>query len=139
MTTWTITRKPDYDKDFFELSKEWQRRAVNAVQDLANDPATPRSDAIKKLSGWNNVYRYRLGDFRLLYAVHPRQPIAQLLAIGPRGTVYGRFNYDGWDGPDAAAEFGPELADNSAFTPDPDWFRPKPQESELLPKRLTPT
>ncbi len=139
MDEWTITHKPSYDRDFIDLSKDLQHKAVNAVSRLEVDPATTRSDVIKALQGWKNVYRYRLGDHRLIYALHPSQPIVQLLAIGPRGKIYDRFNYAGWDGPEATAIFGPELADDDAFQMDPEWFRPKAQPSEPLPKRLTPT
>ena len=59
-----------------------------ALQELEQDPITPRSNTIKKMKGYTNVYRYRLGDFRLLYAAELNARMIQLLAIASRGTVY---------------------------------------------------
>src|SRR5690606_17492111 len=99
MTKWQIIQKPAYLSDFVELNKNLQQAVVTALRELEQDPITPRGNTIKKLKGYTNVYRYRLGDFRLLYAAKPEVKLLQLLAIGPRGSVYQRFNYPGWDAP----------------------------------------
>ncbi len=138
MNTWTITQKPDYVDDFIELNKNLQRRVARAVAELEADPVTLRGDVIKPLTGWDNLYRYRFGDHRLIYAINHSPPIVQLLAIGPRGSVYDRFNYNGWDGPDAAAEFGPKLASAEEFEWKEEWLRPQAERSDPLPKRMTP-
>ena len=60
---------------------------------------------------WSSFcYRYRPGDFRLLHAADLDARMVQLLAIGPRSTIYARFNFPGWDAPGTAVDFGPELA-----------------------------
>ena len=66
-----------------------------ALQELGQDPITPRSNTIKKMKGYTNVYRYRLGDFRLLYVAALGARMIQLLAIGSRGTEYKRFDFPG--------------------------------------------
>jgi mRNA-degrading endonuclease RelE of RelBE toxin-antitoxin system len=66
--TWIITHKPAYDTDFIELPKNLQKQATQAHAELVSDPLTPRGDTIKKLKGWDNVWRYRLGDYRLIYS-----------------------------------------------------------------------
>lgn len=35
-----------------------------ALQELEQNPITPRSNTIKKMKGYTNVYCYRIGDFR---------------------------------------------------------------------------
>lgn len=141
MTKWQIIQKPAYLSDFVELNKNLQQAVVTALRELEQDPITPRGNTIKKLKGYTNVYRYRLGDFRLLYAAKPEVQLLQLLAIGPRGSVYQRFNYPGWDAPETAVEFGPELAARPEWMDNPDWFRPASPEQpkESLPRKLTPT
>lgn len=138
--TWQITQKPAYLSDFVELNKNLQQAVVSALEELEQDPVTPRGNTIKKMKGYTNVYRYRLGDFRLLYAAELRARMIQLLAIGPRGSVYERFNYPGWDAPDTAVEFGPELAAKPEWMEHPEWFKPEPQQpdKERLPRKLTP-
>jgi mRNA-degrading endonuclease RelE of RelBE toxin-antitoxin system len=144
MMTWTITHKPAYDTDFIELNKSLQHAAVKALQELEQDPITLRGDTIKPLKGWENVWRYRIGDHRLIYAAHPPSQMVQLLAIGPRASIYERFNYEGWDLPEASAEFGPRLAGQPEWMGHPEWFAPKKDQPpeltpEPLPRRLTPT
>jgi len=133
--TWLITHKPSHDNDFIDLPKDLQRAFSKGHDELRRDPITPRGDTIKKLKGWDNVYRLRRGDFRLIYAADRASQIVQLLAVGPRASVYERFNYDGWDAPGAARTFGPELATAPEWTNHPEWFgRPA---ARALP-RLTP-
>ena len=59
-----------------------------------------------------------------------------LLAVGPRGSIYQRFNFDGWDAPDAAVEFGPELAARPEWLDHPEWFRAAP-DGGPLPRALS--
>lgn len=139
MSEWQITHKPAYTADFIELNRNLQQAVVSALHELEQDPLTPRGDTIKKMKGYSNVYRYRLGDFRLLYAAAPEARMIQLLAIGPRGSVYERFNFPGWDAPETAVAFGPELAAQPDWLEHPEWFQPQAAEKEKLPRKLTPT
>ena len=92
--TWFITYKPLYDTDFIDLSKDLQKRATQVHAELEQDPITPRGNTIKKLTGWENLWRYRIDAYRLIYAANPHSRVVQLLAIGPRKDIYRRFNYD---------------------------------------------
>ena len=141
MSTWNITQKPAFLTDFVDLNKDLQRSVAGALSDLERDPVTPRGNTIKKLKGWENVYRYRLGDFRMPYAADLHSRTVQLLAVGPRSNVYDRFNFDGWDVPDTAVEFGPELAAKEEWTNPEEWSRPKEKEreAEYLPRKLSPS
>lgn len=138
MSDWQITQKPAYLADFINLNKNLQQAVINALEELTQDPLTPRGKVIKKMKGYSNVYRYRLGDFRLLYAAAPEARMIQLLAIGPRSNVYQRFNFPGWDAPDTAVEFGPELAAQPEWMEHPEWFQPQERPKEKLPRKLTP-
>ncbi|MCG3207815.1 MAG: ATP-dependent DNA helicase Rep [Anaerolineae bacterium] len=145
---WFITHKPAYDADFVDLPKDLQKQATQAHAELAQDPVTPRGNTIKKLKGWDNVWRYRLGDTRLIYSVVPESKVVQLLAIGPRGSVYQRFNYNPAAADQPPLTFSPELAaglepSQSAgpeWTQHPEWFQPKDAEpvGAPLPRKLTP-
>ena len=131
MTPWNITQKPAFLADFVDLNKDLQQTVAGALSDLERDPITPRGDTIKKMRGWKNVYRYRFGAFRMPYAADLDAHMVQLLAIGPRGKVYERFNFDGWDAPDTAVEFGPELAAKPEWTKHQEWFQQKVREPEV--------
>lgn len=126
--SWLITQKPAYVSDFIDLSRELQGQIVGALRELEVDPLDLRGDTIKKLQGYTNLYRYRIGGFRLIYAAEPQARMLNLLAVGPRASIYRRFNFDGWDAPEAAVEFGSELA------PQPEWSRRQEESSEQTKK-----
>jgi superfamily I DNA/RNA helicase/mRNA-degrading endonuclease RelE of RelBE toxin-antitoxin system len=139
--SWEIVQKTAYLADFVELNKNLQQLVIKGLMELENDPITPRGNTIKKLKGYENVWRYRLGGFRLIYAVAPEAELIQLLAIGPRGKVYERFNLDGWDAPDMAVKFGPQLAKQVDWeSRQREWSQSKTEQIERkeLPRRLTP-
>jgi superfamily I DNA/RNA helicase/mRNA-degrading endonuclease RelE of RelBE toxin-antitoxin system len=140
MSEWQTVQKSAYLSDFVELNKDLQQAVVRGIRELEQDPLTPRGDTIRKLKGYENVWRYRLGAFRLIYAVAPQARQIQLLAVGPRSSVYKRFNYAGWDAPDAAVAFGPELVAKPEWIVHPEWFQSKSPEParEKLPRKLTP-
>ena len=129
------THKPAFLLDFSKLNKNTQKRVVNAAKELEQCPNKPRGDTIKKLRMHNRLWRYRLGDHRLIYAVYPHRKLVQFLAIGHRKEIYKRFHYH----PDE-----PEFADYSrileqALNPDeatpPEWAQYlKPQEDEHAPQ-----
>ncbi len=135
--TWLITQKPGYLSDFINLPRDLQSHIIAALGELERDPLTPRGDTIKKLRGYENVYRYRLGDFRLIYKVAPQAQVLNLLALGPRGSVYRRFNYSGWDAPGAAVTFDPELAVRPEWETPSEWFGSKPLPRPLSTELLT--
>jgi superfamily I DNA/RNA helicase/mRNA-degrading endonuclease RelE of RelBE toxin-antitoxin system len=147
MTTWFITHKPAYDTDFIELPKDLQKRATQAHAELAQDPVTPRGDTIKPLKGWDNLWRYRIGGHRLIYSVDREYKVVQLLAVGPRGDVYQRFNYDPTAEEQPDIVFTPELAaglDPTRSQPPewakhPEWLRPEKLVGNPLPGKLTPS
>jgi superfamily I DNA/RNA helicase/mRNA-degrading endonuclease RelE of RelBE toxin-antitoxin system len=149
-TEWFITHKPSYDADFVELPKNLQKQATRAHTELARAPTTPRGNTVKPLKGWENLWRYRIGDHRLIYSVVPDSHVVQLLAIGPRKDVYDRFNYDP-DAEDAPQlNFSPELAAGleptrrvPAWVEHPEWYQPRETKEEQkqdtpLPRELTP-
>ena len=144
---WLITHKPAYDTAFVELSKSLQKQATQAHAELAQDPVTPRGDTVKPLKSWKNLWRYRLGDHRLIYSAMPERQVVQLLAIGPRGSVYKQFKFDPDAEPEWELAFSPELAAGLVpaqekppeWTQHPEWFQPKAVQVERLPRKLTPS
>lgn len=56
-----------------------------AIRGLASEP---RPSGNKKLTGYENLYRIRVGDGRIIYAVEDDQLIILVLEISPRGGAY---------------------------------------------------
>lgn len=140
--TYILAMKPSFSADFLNLNRDLQERVVAALSEMEVDPITPRGDTIKKLRYHENLYRYRIGDYRLIYAAYTKSDLVQLLGIGPRGEIYERIGYR----PDE-----PRYADYSSVLEqalDPnretpaEWLqyaRPRAQQdsSRTLPFRLT--
>lgn len=73
-------------KKFIEkLSKSDKQRIVKAIEKL------PGGDDIKKLKGHTDIYRLRVGDFRILYTVNDNELIVVVIDAGNRGQIYNRY------------------------------------------------
>jgi mRNA interferase RelE/StbE len=57
-------------------------------QKLMSLVANPRPEGCLKLTGYENLYRVRVGDWRISYAVEDDQLIVLILEIAPRGGAY---------------------------------------------------
>jgi len=73
------------EKQLKKLSKDDQKRVVAAMLDLAENPLPKGS---RKLTGYEDVYRIRVGHFRILYSCVARALIIIVLKIGHRKDVY---------------------------------------------------
>ena len=65
---------------------------------LRSDPNTQDPPAIKKLKGWKDQWRYRVGDWRLIYKVDESRKEVTLRMLGHRKDVYDRLGH-GESGP----------------------------------------
>lgn len=48
----------------------------------------PRPHGFTKLSGYENLYRIRVGDWRISYAIEDDALIVLVIEIKPRGDAY---------------------------------------------------
>ena len=81
-----MTYRIQIDKPAFKfLQKQPQaqrERLLRAIQEL------PDIGDIKPMSGHENLYRLRVGTFRVLYTIIGDLLIVRVLSIGNRGDVY---------------------------------------------------
>ena len=68
-----------------KLTSPDRGKVVRALEGLGNDPYPPGS---RKLSGYTDVFRIRVGVYRVLYSVEGRRLIVIILKIGHRKDVY---------------------------------------------------
>jgi mRNA interferase RelE/StbE len=61
------------------------RRIDRKILALANNP---RPKGCKKLEGYENMYRIRMGDWRISYLLENEQLIILILEVAPRGSAY---------------------------------------------------
>lgn len=75
------------EKEIRQLHPLAQNRIDTAILQLENDP---RPVNVEKLSGSINVWRIRVGDYRILYTIDDRSGIVDVLKVAHRRDVYRR-------------------------------------------------
>lgn len=90
--SYTAVYKPGFFKDVLKLPKEIKERLSLAVEHIRKDPfAVPA----RKLFGQAHLYRYRLGDYRVVYYIdHPARRII-FLVVAHRKDVYRKLRKRG--------------------------------------------
>lgn len=83
--SYELIQKPAFFKSFTDLEKADQKKVRRAVEALRRGPFGAKSRKIFK-ERFGNLYRYRVGDYRLCYTVGTG--CVSLLRIGHRGKIY---------------------------------------------------
>lgn len=88
-TPWVIAFTSTFQKSISNIDKKLQGRVLKAVSDLSNAPITLIGDTIKPLIGeLKGLWRYRIGDYRLIYEPNEESKKVVLLEFSPRGSIY---------------------------------------------------
>lgn len=85
MPNYAVEFLPSTDKSLARLPLGTQRRIVLAISELAVDP---RPIGSVKLAGALEVWRIRVGDYRVLYEIHDRRLLVLVVRIGHRKDIY---------------------------------------------------
>lgn len=87
MASYQIEFTKSAEKEFERLPARVQSRAVEALQLLSQNPYSELLK-IKKLKAAEDLYRIRLGDYRIVYEIRNGRLIILVIKIGHRSTVY---------------------------------------------------
>lgn len=85
MARYSIEISRTAEKQLKKLSRDDQRRVVKDIFNLADDPYRQGS---RKLTGYDDVFRIRVGHYRVLYSVSAKKVVIIILKIGHRKDVY---------------------------------------------------
>lgn len=80
--------KKSVAKDLRKLPANHRQAIVAKIQALAEHPLP--ANAVK-LSGSDNMYRFRHGDYRVIYRLHKGELVVMVIKIGHRREVYRRL------------------------------------------------
>ncbi|MCC8406529.1 MAG: type II toxin-antitoxin system RelE/ParE family toxin [Rickettsia endosymbiont of Sceptobius lativentris] len=80
-----IELTPNAQRQLKKLSKQLQQTIIQKLEDLK---AIPLPVGIEKLSGIDNLYRLRIGNYRIIYQVEHKILLILVLKIGDRKEVY---------------------------------------------------
>ena len=89
---WEIELTSVAERSLRKLTRDRQllRRIDDAIRFLAEDP---KPSGCKKLIGtkYDNLYRIRVGDWRISYAIEEQEILILILEISPRDRAYRRI------------------------------------------------
>jgi mRNA interferase RelE/StbE len=85
MATYRIEVSATAERQIRRLPRVDQVRVVRVIQGLSTDPRPP---GCRKLSGADDVFRVRVGRYRILYAVQDRRLVVIVLKVGDRKDIY---------------------------------------------------
>lgn len=85
---YTLVFKPGFFKDLKGLPKEICGRVQVVIENIRRDPFLLPA---KKLLGHVHLYRYRMGDYRLVYYVNHSERKVIFLLMAHRRDVYRRL------------------------------------------------
>ncbi len=78
-----ITKQPE--KTLRKLPRNVVNRLARAIDTLADNP---RPANCKKMVGYDNLYRMRVGDWRISYAIEDDRLIVLVLEVAARESAY---------------------------------------------------
>jgi mRNA interferase RelE/StbE len=85
MASYSIEWKASAAKELRKLPKQAIARIVTAVENLS---MTPRPDGVRKLSGSENTYRIRVGEYRVVYNIFDRRLVIEVIRVRDRKEAY---------------------------------------------------
>ena len=68
-----------------KLPKNLILEMLDSMNDLANNP---RPNGSKKLKGYKNLWRIRVGEWRIIYAIEDERLIVLVVELAPWGQAY---------------------------------------------------
>ena len=85
MSKYKVVIAKSAEKELARLPVAVIVRIREKVSLLADDP---RPDGCKKLKGHKDLYRIRVGDYRIIYSVNDGVLTVTVVAIGDRKDIY---------------------------------------------------
>ena len=74
-------------KVYAKADRPLARKIARCLEQLAVDPRG--ANMAKALTGdLAGKWRYRIGDWRVIYEIHDNQLLVDVIDIGPRGSIY---------------------------------------------------
>lgn len=83
--TYTVEFSTAARRQFRKLPRNVQTIIQHEVDALADEP---RPHGVEKMSGEDNAYRVRVGDYRIVYEIHDAVLVVVVVRVGHRREVY---------------------------------------------------
>lgn len=86
MADYILTFARSARKELEALDATLVNRIFPKIEALAKNP---RPGNCHKLKGEKNLWRIRVGDYRVIYAIYDREPQVDIIAVRHRSKAYG--------------------------------------------------
>ena len=86
---WRFILSDHFTKCIQKVDKKLQGRVLEAITKIADAPLTIVGDTVKPLTAnLKGLWRYRIGDYLLVYDPNQDDEVVILISFEPRGDVY---------------------------------------------------
>jgi len=85
MDRYSITFARSARKELEYLDTTIVEKVFPKIESLANQP---RPRGCRKLKGGNNLWRIRIGDYRVIYSIEDRGRVVDIVAVRHRREAY---------------------------------------------------
>lgn len=85
---WTVKLSDDAKRELGKLDKPIQKRIVLFLQDRIQSTDNPRTSGKALQGNLAGLWRYRVGDYRLLCRIEDGELLVLVIEIGHRREVY---------------------------------------------------
>ena len=75
-------------KQLAEIPRKFAEKIDELIQSLVSNP---RPAGCKKLQGYDNVYRVRYADYRVVYSIEDQELVIEIIQIGNRKEIYNKL------------------------------------------------
>ncbi len=83
--SYTVIIPKPVQKQLKQLSSEIYQRIITKISKLADEP---RPTGVKKLKGFDNEYRIRIGNYRVRYEINDPELIIIVVSCRHRRDIY---------------------------------------------------
>lgn len=85
MTRYRVEFTTAAAKEVRKLDPQLRRRILAGISDLEREPCP---HGVRKLAGFDNAWRVRIGDYRVLYEVVDERVLVTVVRVAHRRDVY---------------------------------------------------
>lgn len=85
MSYYELVFSKSAEMDLMKLPSKMVQRIIPAISDLKMEP---RPVGCKKLKGFIDLWRIRVGDYRVIYAIKDKVKIVDIRCVGHRKDIY---------------------------------------------------
>lgn len=84
---YTVDFKPAAARQIRKLPKATQNQIIKHIEILGENPFPA---GVVKLAGEDDLFRIRVGDYRVIYSVENKKLVVLVVSVGHRREVYRR-------------------------------------------------